>query len=242
MPASKEDMHPQDPSPEELCRQAAARLGVTFPKFAPNLTPAQREAALNDWRASLTVKWKAAAKQYHPDRPGGDAEKFKTFKADYDLLMGLQLQSEDEAEDWEDDDEEEEELPPYNPWHDGPIPKRSNGPSGSGGPSSPNVKPDPRRWAPRVRTSRDGGYHVDVGKVAFHLSPEDLATFNRIRAEVEGHAKDVFVSAQVQARQHLEKEAVKLGTSLVDTVMAQGIEALFGRPKKKRRSRTTTLG
>lgn len=234
MPASKEDMHQQeDPSPEELCRQAALRLGVTFPKFAPNLTEVQREAALNEWRAGLTVKWKAAAKQYHPDRPGGDAEKFKTFKADYDLLMGLQLQPEGAEDEDEYEDEEEPQKPhnPYNPWHDGPIPKRPT-----------TAKPDPRRWAPRVRTSRDGGYNVDVGKVAFHLSPEDLAAFNRIRAEVEGHAKEAFVSAQVQARQHLEKEAVKLGTSIVDTVMTQGIEALFGRPKKKRRPRTTTLG
>lgn len=226
----------QEPTPEELCRQAAARLGVTFPKFAPNLTEVQREAALNEWRAGLTVKWKAAAKQYHPDRPGGDAEKFKTFKADYDLLMGLQLQpedAEDEGEEYEEEEDGEEDTPrrAYNPWHDGPIPKRA-----------PPPKPDPRRWAPRVRMGRDGGYNVDVGKVAFHLSPEDLAAFNRIRQEIEEHARGAIVGAQVQARQHLEKEAVKLGTSLVDTVVAQGIEALFGRPKKKRKPRTTTLG
>ena len=210
-------------------KRACATLGVSLPKTAPKTSRAEQEQVLTRWKDGVLKKaWQAAAKQWHPDTPTGNADKFKSAKEAYDLLAGLQLRP-----------ERPPEPPPEVDLDFADV--------------RPNRRPPPAEpgaaWAPRVSRGSDGRMVIDVGFLSFDVSAVQMQALAEARKMAEQMLEARLEKERRALKNRVQREATDkfmdlLGPILDGVPLADAVD----KPKRKRAAkkpgstRTTVIG
>jgi hypothetical protein len=211
-------------------KRACATLGVTLPKTPPKTPRAEQEQVLTRWKDGVLKKaWQAAAKQWHPDTPTGNADKFKSAKEAYDLLAGLQLRPERPPEPPPEVDLDFADVRPHR---------------------APPAEPG-AAWAPRVSRGSDGGMVIDVGFVSFDVSAAQMQALAEARKMAEQMLEARLEQERQALKNRVQREATDKLMDLLGPILLDGVplaDAMARKPKRKKpakktgTSRTTVIG